>query len=93
MTDPVRHRQLQELDMVELCVRILTAARNELYLNMHFLDISLSSLGFEAAPSIPALGTDGFVIYYNPDYLCGLYRKGRVYVNRAYLHMVFHYLH
>ncbi len=92
MTDPVRHRQLQELDMVELCVRILTAARNELYLNMHFLDISLSSLGFEAAPSIPALGTDGFVIYYNPDYLCGLYRKGRVYVNRAYLHMVFHCL-
>ncbi len=92
MTDPVRHRQLQELDMVELCVRILTAARNELYLNMHYLDIPLSSLGFEADPSTPMLGTDGFVIYYNPDYLCGLYRRGRVYVNRAYLHMVFHCL-
>lgn len=92
MTDPVRHRQLQELDMVNLCVRILSASRNELYLNMRFLDISLSSLGFEADPSIPTLGTDGFVLRYNPDYLCGLYRRGRVYVNRAYLHMVFHCL-
>lgn len=92
MTDPIRHRQLQELDMVNLCVRILSASRNELYLNMRFLDISLSSLGFEADPSIPTLGTDGFVLRYNPDYLCGLYRRGRVYVNRAYLHMVFHCL-
>ena len=50
MIDPVRHRQLQELDMVELCTRILSGSRNELYLNMHFLDLSLSSLGFEADP-------------------------------------------
>lgn len=92
MIDPIRHRQLEELDMVELCVRILSAARNELYVNMHFLDVSLSSLGFEADPSVPTLGTDGFVIFYNPDYLCGLYRKGRVYVNRVYLHMVLHCL-
>lgn len=50
MVDPVRHRQLEELDMVRLCARILGNARNELYLNMHFLDLSLSSLGFEADP-------------------------------------------
>ncbi len=92
MIDPVRHRQLQELDMVELCTRILSGSRNELYLNMHFLDLSLNSLGFEADPSMTGLGTDGALIYYNPDHLCGLYRRGRVYVNRAYLHMVFHCL-
>lgn len=92
MIDPTRHRQLEELDTVNLCTRILSNSRNELYLNMHFLDLSLSSLGFEADPGMRGLGTDGFVIYYHPDHLCRLYRKGRVYVNRAYLHMVFHCL-
>ncbi len=92
MTDPTRARQLDELDTVNLCVRILTSARNELYLNMHFLDLSLHSLGYEADPAMPTIGTDGFVIRYNPDHLFDLYRRGRVYVNRAYLHMVFHCL-
>ncbi len=88
----MRHRQLEELDTVNLCTRILYNSRNELYLNMHFLDISLSSLGFEADPSMRGLGTDGYVICYNPDALLGLYKRGRRYVNRAYLHMVFHCL-
>jgi len=92
MIDPTRHRQLEELDMVNLCTRILSGARNELYVNMHFLDISLSSLGFEADPSTICVATDGFLIYYNPDALCRMYQKGRVYVNRAYLHMVLHCL-
>ena len=48
MTDPVRKRQLEELDQVTLCARILCQARSELYVNMKFLDVSLSSLGFEA---------------------------------------------
>lgn len=92
MIDPVRHRQLQELNMVELCTRILQNSRNELYLNMRYLDLSLSSLGFEADPACQGLGTDGFIIWYHPDYLCDLYKRGRVLVNRSYLHMVFHCL-
>ncbi len=92
MIDPTRHRQLEELNMVELCTRILQNARNELYLNMRFLDVSLSSLGYEADPGCGGVGTDGFVIYYDPDFLCGMYRGGRAAVNRAYLHMVLHCL-
>lgn len=92
MIDPARHRQLEELDMVNLCTQILVNARNELYLSMHFLDIALSSFGFQADPSVGTVGTDGNIIYYNPESLCSLYRRGRVYVNRAYLHMVFHCL-
>lgn len=92
MIDPTRHRQLMELDTVELCTRILYDARNELYLNMHFLDISLSCLGYEAAPGSGGIGTDGFLIYYDPDYLLQVYGYGRSYVNRAYLHMVLHCL-
>lgn len=92
MIDPTRHRQLQELDVVGLCTRILQNSRNELYLNMRYLDLSLSSLGFEMDPACRGLGTDGFVIYYHGEYLCDLYRRSRVFVNRAYLHMVLHCL-
>lgn len=92
MIDPTRHRQLEELDMVALCTRILVNSRNELYLNMRYLDISLSSLGFEADPGCRGVGSDGFVFYYHPDYLCNLYRQGRAVVNRAYLHIVLHCL-
>ncbi len=92
MTDPTRQQQLEELDMVMLCTQILSNARNELYVHMHFLDIALSSLGFQADWSAGLMGTDGYTIYYNPDQLCRMYRQGRVYVNRAYLHMVLHCL-
>lgn len=92
MTDPLRERQLQELDQVELCSRILYQARSELYVNMRFLDVALSSLGFEADWNRNGLAVDGAVIFYGPDYLLSRYRKGRVLVNRAYLHMLFHCL-
>lgn len=92
MIDPVRERQLQELDTVGICTRILYQARSELYVNMHFLDVSLSSLGFEADWGRNGISTDGAVIFYDPEFLLNLYKKGRVCVNRAYLHMVFHCL-
>ena len=86
MIDPTRERQLTELNLVELCVEILGRARNELYFNMHFLDLSLSSLGFEADWRLSGygIGTDGFLIYYQPEYLANLFKKGRVWVNRGY---------
>ena len=58
MTDPARKRQLEELDQVTLCARILCQARSELYVNMKFLDVSLSSLGFEADWAREGLGTE-----------------------------------
>lgn len=90
MIDPVRHRQLEELDLVTLGHRILSNARNELYLNMRFLDVSLSSLAFESDMSCKTFATDGWNLYYHPEHLCRLFQKGRVLVNRSYLHIIFH---
>lgn len=73
MIDPTRHRQLQELDVVGLCTRILQNSRNELYLNMRYLDLSLSSLGFEMDPG-PAGGWEQmallFIITGNTSVIC-----------------------
>ena len=69
---------------------ILIGARNELYLNMRFLDLALSSLNYVMNVNTYGLGTDGFNLYFDPQYLVDLYRLDRIRINRAYLHNVFH---
>lgn len=69
---------------------ILTASRNELYLNMRFLDLSLSSLNYVMNTNTYGLGTDGFSLYFDPQYLVDLYRLDRIRINRAYFHNVVH---
>lgn len=69
---------------------ILTSARNELYLNMRFLDLSLSAFGYVMNVNTYGIGTDGFFIYFDPQYLVDLYRIDRTRINRVYLHNVFH---
>lgn len=76
--------------LCEIGIKILTAARSELYLGMRYMDVALGSFYYQMDGSIPSFGTDGFVMYFNPQYLGGLYRDQRVNVNRAYLHMVWH---
>lgn len=92
MIDPLRQRQLDELEEVEIGHGILMNARNELYLNFRYLDVALSSFVFEADRKGNVLSTDGFVIYYQPDLLFSMYKSSRILVNRAYLHMLFHCL-
>lgn len=92
MIDPVRQRQLDELNEVELGHEILGNARNELYLNFRYLDVALSSFGFEADRSGSGLSTDGYVIYYQPELLFSMFKGSRIRINRAYLHMLFHCL-
>ena len=69
---------------------ILRAARDELYLGMRFLDVALSSFSYQMDGSIYGFGTDGRVMYFQPQMLGGLYKENRILVNRGYLHMIFH---
>lgn len=69
---------------------ILSVSRNELYLNMRFLDLPLSSLNYVMNVNTYGLGTDGFSLYFDPQYLVDLYRLDHIRINRAYLHNVFH---
>ena len=80
----------ETLSFVQIGMEILRVARNELYLNMRFLDVALSSFSYQMDGSIHGFGTDGRVIYFQPQMLGGLYKENRILVNRGYLHMVFH---
>lgn len=85
-----KQKQTVSDGLEDIGTAILQAARSELYMGMRFLDVALSSFYYQMDGSAPSFGTDGLVMYYNPQYLGGLYRSDRVLVNRAYLHMVLH---
>ena len=89
---PIFKEQMVLEELVSVCMEILRNARNELYLSMRFLDLSLSSLYFAPELSIDGMGTDGSGLFFQPSQLAALYRKNRIYVNRTYLHSVFHCL-
>lgn len=71
---------------------ILGTARNELYLNMRFLDLALCSMRYQMDTAARTAGCDGYVIYFEPYGLAELFDRDRRALNRLYLHMVIHCL-
>ncbi len=92
MENPINAQREREVVFAEIGMDILRNARNELYLNMRFLDVALSSLALVPEQQITVTGTDGSALYFNPGQLASLFRKSRVLVNRAYLHSILHCL-
>lgn len=90
--NPILQQQLQEEKIEHICGEILRDARNELYLNMRFLDVALSSLRFVREERVRFLGTDGNHLFYQSEALLSCYRKSKVLVNRAYFHSLLHCL-
>lgn len=72
--------------------KILFAARNELYLNLPFLDAALGAFRPETGFDTPTLATDGQSLYYCGTWLSARYERSRSLVCRAYLHTVLHCL-
>ena len=89
---PIYNERVDQEEFISVCMEILRNARNELYLSMRFLDVALSSLYFTADPSVHGIATDGSCLFFEPEALASMYRMSRVYVNRAYLHSIFHCL-
>ncbi len=90
--NPVYEEKEQGIAYAEIGADILRNARNELYLNMRFLDVALSSLALVPDGQIAGTATDGAALYFRPDWMITLFRRGRVAVNRTYLHSIIHCL-
>ena len=70
---------------------ILSAARNELYMNLPYLDAALCALTFQPGGGITlSLAVDGESLYYDGAFLSERYLRSRTAVNRAYLHVTLH---
>ena len=78
-------------DFTEIGQEILFAARNELYLNLPYLDVALCALAFRPGGEVTlSLATDGETLYYDGSWLADRYLRSRVLTNRAYLHVILH---
>ena len=78
-------------DLTAIGQDILFAARNELYMNLPYLDVALCALPFAPGGEMTlSLATDGETLYYDGAFLAERYLRGRTAVNRAYLHTILH---
>lgn len=70
---------------------ILESARNELYMAMPYLGSALGALAFaEGGDRTLTAATDGETLYYAGQFLAERWMRGRVVVNRLYIHMILH---
>ena len=78
-------------DLTAIGLEILQTARNELYLNLPYLDVALCSLDFQPGGGVTlSLATDGETLYYDSSFLSERYLRSRTAVDRAYLHVLLH---
>ena len=78
-------------DLTAIGLEILQTARNELYLNLPYLDVALCSLDFQPGGGVTlSLATDGETLYYDGSFLSERYLRSRTAVDRAYLHVLLH---
>ena len=78
-------------DLSAIGQEILLTARNELYMNLPYLDVVLCALRFVPGGGMTlSLATDGEQLYYDGAWLADRYLRSRVAVNRAYLHVILH---
>ena len=69
---------------------VLAVVRSGLYLDFRFLDMALSALNPAPDERCRVLATDGQTLYYQPQRLLQLYQENPKYLNRLYLHTIFH---
>lgn len=85
-----RENETREEKRERIAQKILFQARNELYLEMPFLDCALGALSFQKKTEICGIGTDGTVIFYDQRDLFAWYQEEEREINRRYLHLLFH---
>ena len=72
---------------------ILGSVRNELYMNFPYMDVALCALAFQPGAEVTGgIATEGENLYFSGSWLAHHYLRSRTWVNKAYLHVIFHCL-
>lgn len=77
---------------VEMSEKILGYTRNEIYLELRFLDIALSGLVPRADGAVSTFATDGTYLNFSTEQVLRVFRQNPFFLNRLYLHTVLHCL-
>ena len=82
---------MEQKDFADVGGDILSAARNELYMNLPYLDTALCALALAPGGGVTvSLATDGETLYYDGAWLSERYLRSHVWTCRAYLHVILH---
>lgn len=73
-----------------LAAKLMSYARDNILVNLRFLDVAVSALVQEQRPGLSGIATDGAKIYYDPVFLLKKYKEEPAFVLRGYLHILFH---
>lgn len=84
------HIQTQEEWEAEMSEKILSYVRNEIYLELRFLDLALSALRPQLDKTIRTFATDGDMLYFSSEQVLRVFRQNGAFLDRAYLHTVLH---
>ena len=74
----------------EMSEKILSFIRNELYLELRFMDVALSGLVWKKDNSIDTLAADGEFMYYSASQLFRVFKSNTRFLNRLYIHSILH---
>ena len=73
-----------------LADRVMKLARDNILVNLRFLDVALSGLSAETRPGLDGAAADGKLLCYDPVWLLLQYKLEPHYPVRLYLHSLFH---
>lgn len=74
----------------EMSIKILGFVRNELYLELRFMDMALSGLSWKSDNTIDTMAVDGEFLYYSTEQLFRVFKTNSRFLNRLYLHGILH---
>ena len=74
----------------DMAVKILGFVRNELYLELRFMDMALSGLLWKSDNTIDTMAVDGEFLYYSTTQLFRVFKTNSRFLNRLYLHGILH---
>ncbi len=86
------HIQTQAEWEEEMSKKILTFVWQELYFDLRFLEPALSAFTYKRMDGLLSFATDGMNLYFSAEWLLRVFEKNSAFLNRAYLHTVFHCL-
>ena len=80
----------KEQKISQLAVQVLSLARDNVVVNLRFLDIAIAALSLQEEKGLNGMASDGEKLYYDPKWVLKTYEKEPQLVARTYLHCLLH---
>lgn len=84
------HQLTEEEWEAQMAEKILAYVRDELYLDLRFLNIALSALTPKPDKTVKTFATDGIWLCYSTEQVLRVFQQNALFLDRAYLHTVLH---